>query len=933
MPELVERDAEVRALERALARLGAAQGGVVVLEGGAGTGKTALLKHVRRLAVNRGCAVLSARAAELEREFAFGVVRQLFEPVLPAGGLERSRLFGGAAGSAEGLFGAAARMDAPGSLYAVLNGLYWLLVSLAERAAPVLLVDDVHWADVPSLRFLGFLARRLDSCAALVVVTARSADRGEDGALDDLLATDDPTLLRPGNLSARAVAELVRRALGPDAHERFCAACHELTGGNPLFVRELLRVLATDGVRPTAEGAAAVAAAGPDAIRWYVTARLRRQRPEVRAVAQAVAILGDDVALADVAGQAEVPVPEAAAAAHRLTLEGIFERADPPAFVHAVVRDVALMLIPVQELGLEHERAARVLLRAGKPVTRVAAHLLRTTPAGVAERVGLLAAAAEQAFRHGAPENAAVFLDRARAEPPPPAQRAEVSRQLGNCRAHHLALADADVHLREALALADSGRQRALCAYSLARFRNACGEPREAVPLLVRALDDLAGTDDPALVLEVEAELIGMARADLAGRAELVRRLDSFGSRPGRPQAVLDSQAALEAVLAGRPAAEAISLARSALAGDVLTPERCGLWAAVHTLLVTDQLDEADRRMQRALDTAVDRGLLLPMGIVRGYLARIAFLRGDLAQAAEHVELGTAAAPPPNIGLPLLAATAVDLHLEHGEAPAAAAVLRTGVLGDDRPPHSSAHLWLLGARIRLRLAQGEHVRALADAELCRQSYERWGTGELWDVPWRLSAAQAHSAAARPADASALIGEQLRLAREFAVPRHIAVALRAAAGLAEAAEARRHLEEAVELLEAGQGRLELAHALADLGELHLRDGDRSTARATIRRAAELALECRAEALAARLTAGLTTKGGRPPRLRVTGLPALTPSERRVARLAADALTNRQIAERLYVTEKTVEAHLSRVFRKLEVKSRIQLVNRFSAEPGN
>ncbi|KDN18708.1 ATP-binding protein [Amycolatopsis rifamycinica] len=931
MTQLVERDAEVRALERSLVRLGAGQGGVVVLDGGAGAGKTALLKRVRRLAVDRGYAVLSARAAELEREFAFGVVRQLFEPVLPTAGPERARLFSGAARTAEGLFGAADQTVAPSSSYAVLNGLYWLLVTLAERATPVLLVDDVHWADLPSLRFLGFLARRLDSCAALLVVTTRSADHGEDGLADDLLAADDLTLLRPRNLSGRAVAELVRRELGPDAHEEFCAACHALTGGNPLFVRELLRVLVTDGVRPTADGAAAVAAAGPDAIRWYVTARLRRQPPHVRAVARAVAVLGDDVALAEVAAQAGVPAAEAASAAARLTHEGIFDRADPPAFVHAVVRDIALTLIPVEELGPEHERAARVLLEAGRPVTRVAAHLLRTTPAGVADRVGLLATAAGQAFRHGAPENAAVFLDRARAEPPPPAQRAEVSRQLGNCRAHHLALAEADDHLREALALADGGRQRALCAYSLARFRNACGAPREAVPLLVQALADLAGAEDPGLELEVEAELIGMARADLGGRAELVRRLAAFGRRPGRPQAVLDSQAALEAVLAGRPAGEAIALARSALAGDVLTPERCGLWAAVHTLLVTDQLDEADRRMQRALDTAVDRGLLLPMGIVRGYLARIAYLRGDLAQAAEHLELGTAAAPPPNIGLPILEATAAEVHLEHDRPPDAATVLASGVLGDDRPPHSSAHLWLLGARTRLRLAQGDHVRALADAEICRRSYERWAPGELWDVPWRLLAARAHLAAARPAEATALIGEQVRLARDFGVPRHLAVALRAAAGPAEPPAARRHLEEAVELLRAAPARLELAHALADLGRLQLRGGDRSTARATIRRAAELALECHAQALADRLTAGLATKGGRPPRLRVTGVSALTPSERRVAQLAADALTNRQIAERLYVTEKTVEAHLSRAFRKLDVRSRTQLVSRLTTGP--
>jgi DNA-binding CsgD family transcriptional regulator len=258
-------------------------------------------------------------------------------------------------------------------------------------------------------------------------------------------------------------------------------------------------------------------------------------------------------------------------------------------------------------------------------------------------------------------------------------------------------------------------------------------------------------------------------------------------------------------------------------------------------------------------------------------------------------------------------------------------VLDAGVLGDDRKSHSSAHLWLLASRIRLRVAQGDHARALADAVLAQQVSEQWGAGPVWDVPWRLPAARAHLLAGRCAEASTLVDEQLRLAREFSVPRHIAVALRAAARLAGPDDAHRYLTEAVKLLGDGPGRLELARTLAALGELQRRDGDRATARATVRRAAEVALECRARALSDRLTAGLTTQGGRPPRLRVTGVPALTPSERRVARLVADALTNRQIAERLFVTEKTVEAHLSRAFRKLEVRSRAQLINRLSGTP--
>jgi DNA-binding CsgD family transcriptional regulator len=924
---LVERESEIQVLRRSLARLRAGRGGLVVLDAGAGLGKTALLRHARELAADGGHTVLSARGAELEREFTFGVVRQLFEPVLPKGDAARQKVFTGAAQATESLFTVGDQSAAPGALYALLNGLYWLLVNLAESSSLVLLVDDAQWSDSPSLRFLGFLARRLDSVAALVIIATRAAEHDDNGLFDDILAADELTLLRLRSLSGRAVTTLVRRELGSGAHEEFCAACHAVTTGNPLFVRELLRVLIAEDVRPDPAGVSSVEAVGPDAVHWYVAARLRRQSVDVRGVARAVAVLGDDTPLALVAGQAGLPLSAATAASETLTRQGIFDRADPPAFVHAIVRDVVLSLVPLVERGGEHDRAAALLRQAGAPIAQVASHVLRTTPGGSAERVGVLAVAAEQAMRRGSPEGAAAFLVRARAEPPAPALRAEISRQLGNCRAHHLAITDAEIHLREALAMADNPRQRALCAYSLARFRNACGEPGEAVPLLVRALDELDGLADAGnlpLVLDIEAELVGIARCDLSSRTELLRRIDSFERRAGRPDAVLDSQRSVEAVFAGLPVDDALALARSALAGDALTPERTGLWAAVHTLIVADQLDEAERRMQRALDAAVQRGLLFPMGIIRGYLARIALVRGDLAQAREHVELGTAAAPAPNIGLPLLESTAVHLLIEHGRLTEADAVVESGVLSGDRQPHASVHMWLLDARTRLRIARGDHQAAVADAIACGRLCERMGTTRIWDVPWRLSAARAHFLTGQREQAVGLVDDQVRLARSFAVPRHIGVALRAAAGLAEPADADRYLVEAVDLLRDGPARLELARTLADLGELRMRDGDRRMARETIRKAAELALECHAPAMAERLNAGLTACGGRPSRLRVSGVHALTPSERRVARLVADALTNRQIAERLFVTEKTVEAHLSRAFRKLGVRSRTQLV---------
>jgi DNA-binding CsgD family transcriptional regulator len=861
-------------------------------------------------------------------------VRQLVEPALPRDAGQRAELFAGAARATARLFDAGVAADEPtGSLYALLNGLYWLLVTMSERGPLVVVVDDAQWADPPSLRFLGFLTRRLESVAVSVVIATRAAEHEDGGLLDDILATGDCVLLRPRNLTAAAVAELVRRELGPGADDEFCAACHRTTAGNPLFVKELLRALVSDGVRPDSDGAAAVAAAGPDAISRYVAARLRRQPEDARRVARAVAVLGDDTALPLVARQADVAAADAARAAERLVRHGIFERADPPAFVHAVVRDVALSLVPLVERNAEHMRAASVLRQTGAPIARVASHMLRTTPAADPDRVALLLAAAAEAWQRGSPQGASVYLARARAEPPPAENRAEVSRRLGNCEAHHLAIADAEVHLCEALSLAGTPEQRARCGYSLARFRNACGETGPALALLSQATGKLPADGDPVLARELTAEYIGFARADLTARPVLLDLLARFRADTGDADPVTAAQLSVEAVFAGEPE-RAVTLARTALTGDRLTPERSTIWSAVSALLVTDQLVEAEQRVQRALRFAVERGQLFAMAVIRGYLARISWLRGDLAQAAEHVRIGTGAVPAPNIGLPVLESTKIHLLIEEGQATQAAEIPHSVPLSGEWLPRTSLHMWLMEARMRLFAERGEEDAALEDTVLanalaCGAAYEQWGATGIWDVPWRLHAAGAYLRSRRREQAAALIGEQLGHARSFAVPRHIAVALRCAARLAEGDEAQKLLAEAVDLLRAGPGRLELARALADLGDHQLRQGSRAAGRATLRQAAELAVQCRATALAGRLTATLSAGGGRPPRIQVSGVPALTPSERRVAKLAAGALTNRQIAERLFVSEKTVETHLSRAYRKLGVGSRTQLAVRMAA----
>jgi predicted ATPase len=249
--ELLERDAELEALG-ALALNGSARGRFLAIEGPPGIGKTSLIRETRAFGQRAGMEVLAARGSELEGTFSFGVVRQLFEPLLlqlPDG--ERAELLAGAAELATPLFDPAQLVaEPPADLsLAMMHGLYWLTANTAARRLLLLAIDDLHWCDPPSLRWLAYLLPRLEGLELALVAGLRHAEPGEDPALLAQIVSDPlVTVLRPAPLSLPAVAELVRKRLSAAAEDGFCQACHEITGGNPLLLRELLSAIAAEGL-------------------------------------------------------------------------------------------------------------------------------------------------------------------------------------------------------------------------------------------------------------------------------------------------------------------------------------------------------------------------------------------------------------------------------------------------------------------------------------------------------------------------------------------------------------------------------------------------------------------------------------------------------------------------------------------------------------
>jgi hypothetical protein len=289
---LLERDGELGALaaDRAGARDG--RGRLLLISGSAGIGKTALMRCAQRQAQADGMLILRARGAELEQGFAFGVVRQLFERVLlGCGPGERSRLLGGPARPAGALLGAPDPPQLGGEYrsFAFVHGLYSLAVNLAERGPILILVDDGHWADAPSLRWLSYLAGRLDRLAVLAVMAVRGSDRSAaDPSVAAIVDESGTRVMAIEPLSPEASSVMVQRQFGPAAAPEFRAACYAATGGNPFFLGELFRALHGARVAPTAEGAASVAEQGPATLARSVLLRTAGLSSDAAALARAL---------------------------------------------------------------------------------------------------------------------------------------------------------------------------------------------------------------------------------------------------------------------------------------------------------------------------------------------------------------------------------------------------------------------------------------------------------------------------------------------------------------------------------------------------------------------------------------------------------------------------------------------------------------------
>ncbi len=899
-------------------------GGVVMLEGGAGIGKTALLDACCERAGVLGHRVLCGRGSQLESDFPFGLVRQLFERAVKAGG--EDLLAGPAAAAAALLGGVASPVNADDASFAVLHGLYWVAANLTERGPVLIAVDDAHWSDEASLRWLAYLAPRIEGLPLTLIAALRPLDPAlSSPAL--LALRGEAEVVRPAVLSTAAVASVVRDVLSFEVSDELCAAIHDACGGNPFYLHELVRAIQADGCPLDELDLTGLLVTGQEDVATRLVARVVGFDPAALALAQALAVLGDGGELRHAATIASLAMAQAERLAEALVRLEVLAPDEPMRFLHPVVREALEGSMGRHERERAHRRAARLLHSDGAPEGQIAAHLVGLRPAGDQWVLARLREAAAAAISSGTPRSAASLLRRALVEPPAQNERLAVLREAARAEAssgHDAACA----LLERALELVSSPRERAEITLEVAETYAALFRWVDAVDLLDRALAEL-GDRDAALAARLEGELVVSGLHDARRAMRVTPVLERLASRDAElsGESLTVAQGMLK-FLRGRPANDTAPPLEAVLRRSSLAVENWDTRAALLWVLVAaERFGAVEEALEPMLGQVRQSGSARGLVAVYSTLGLLKLRLGALpdADAAARVALEVLQEGDFAPGIGFAATVLADVAVEAGQLDEAQGLL--DLVPQDGWPPGVGTVLIPAARGRLRLAQRRPAEALADFESSMALFgsEAWGmrTRETGYVHARSGAAISLVRLGEIDRACELAEAELADNRVFGTSRAVGVSLRAA-GLAQGGEdGLALLSESVSVLRDSPALLERAHSLAEFGAALRRAGERVAARGPLGEALDLAARCGATPLSAKAREELSAAGARPRRVWRTGVEALTPGELRVARLALQGRTNREIAHELYVTLKTVEGHLGRVYSKLGIGGRQEL----------
>ncbi|MFJ1578358.1 AAA family ATPase [Streptomyces sp. NPDC088147] len=929
---LVGRARELRVLRRHADAARAGRAGLVMLSGPAGIGKTSLLRTFLRSDACRNMAVLYGSCGEVAAGAGYGGVRELFGSLGLSGedagnspllrGLARRALPALTAGPFE------QETSGESAAYPVLHGLYWLAANLMVDRPLVLVLDDVHWCDERSLGWVDFLLRRADDLPLLVVLAHRSeAEPVAHSALADIAAQRRPALMRLAPLTHAAVGEMARQVFQAPVEPSFAERAAAVSGGNPLTLSRLLGELRAEGVQPDEKGVRRVAEVGGQVIASSVSALLDNQPLWVREVARAIAVLGEEST--DLVGMlADVPpalVAEGVVSLRRAEVLAA-DRAD---LVHEVVRAAVLEPLGVEALAGLRTRAALLLSDAGRPAEEVAGRLMLLPALTQPWMPAVLRDAAVQAEGRGAPEAAVRYLHRVlEVEPDSVPVRVQMATSLAEINP-----AEAIRLLEEALPLAGDPRARAMVAV---RYGMVCLAVQRA-PAGVRVLEEvlaeleaeLGPGPDPAdreLRTLVESVLLIAGADEKSTVPATLERAALLTAPPGDTPAQRQMLGMMTVLTAmdGRSAERTVEQARRALSSPGTELESWPLLASSFALSLADEAEEAldalDRTLQHSQDNAAVRTFVLALSTRALVLHGAGAFPDALADAQTSIEIIGEERWGDGAALPQIALA--TMLVERGEPERAEEVLR-GITRAGLDRFVLEYHWWLMARARARWAVGDREAALGLYRACGRSLEESRFSNPAFLPWWSEASCLLAVMNRGDEARGMSEYGSELARRWGTPRALGLAALARGVIAPGGTGIETLTESVLTLAGSPARAEHAKAEVILGRALLKTGDQRGAREHLRTATDLAQRCGALALAGVARRLLVTAGGRMRKMSASPLDMLTGMERRVAGLAAAGASNRSIAETLFVTVRTIETHLTSVYRKLGVSGRTEL----------
>ncbi|HWO64859.1 MAG TPA: LuxR C-terminal-related transcriptional regulator, partial [Umezawaea sp.] len=811
--------------------------------------------------------------------------------------------------------------------YAVQHGLYWLAVNLMSTGEPlVLVVDDVQWCDEWSLSWLGFLLRRAENLPLRVLLTQRSAEPVR-GPLADLVALPNCRLIDLGPLPTASVGDLITATTGVVADEEFVLRCAEVSGGYPLLLDRLLGELRAAGTTFDRSGARKVAEVGRLVMADSVLGSLRRMSPHARAVARALAALGGEAAEL-VAGLAGVSDHVLDSAVRELRGDRIL--CDTTVELrHDTIRAAVLDACTPDELTALHTKAAVLLNDAGRPAEDVACQLHQLPKLTERWMLGVLRDAATSAESRGAPAAGARHLIRAlELEPAGPSIRTHLARVL--------AQSDPDAavrHLVWALSLVEDVRARATIALQLGLACLAVHRAPQAVTTLTGVLDRLD---------EVIGDEPSAADGELRVLLESALLIAGIGSRPTAPAAMarvrampapdgvtLGERQALGVMAAigaldGARAASVVERAERAVRGEFFAPGGWSLMGSALALHLADEVDSALRVLDTLMVDAQTNAQTWTLHMALTMRSSVWLWRGHLAEAAADAQTAIEIAEQSRWGTnPTMPDIVLATVLAHRlEAPRAQTLLdRVG-----RPKFEDCTLEYHGylmAAARTRLWLNDLDGALALLERCGTSLAEAGVRNPVFAPWWFDAACVLAQLGRAGEGRELVESVAEQADLWGTPRARGMVLTALGTCTSGRVGIPLLIEGVRVLASTPARLEHARAEYLLGRALLRLDNPKDAREHLHRSIELSALNGDRAQATRSRVVLARAGGRARPHGESPLELLTGRERRVAEMAAAGWTNQAIAEAVFLTVRTVEVHLSRVYRKLGVAGRSDL----------